>query len=159
MNGSSTAEVPLIYVRSDGPTRLPLLGRLLATGIAAGALGVLIVAAWLDPSPKGYGTHTQLGLQPCGFLASTGYPCAACGMTTSFAHLVRWQVIASFVAQPFGMVLCVLTAAAFWSALYVAVTGKPSYRLLNTIPQRTHLMIWIPLALAAWAWKIALTVW
>ena len=34
------------------------------------------------------GTHQQLGLPPCNFVTLTGYPCPACGMTTSFALLV-----------------------------------------------------------------------
>ncbi|MGN6504887.1 MAG: DUF2752 domain-containing protein [Tepidisphaeraceae bacterium] len=158
MSSVPITQPPPIYVRLDGPMRLPVLGRLLAALVAGGALAVLVTAAWLDPSPRGFGTHTQLGLQPCAFLQRTGIPCASCGMTTSFANLVHGHVVASFVAQPFGMILCILTAVTFWSAFYVAVTGKPAYRLLSMIPTRVHLRVWIPLALAAWVWKIALTV-
>ncbi|MCA9610613.1 MAG: hypothetical protein KC619_33690, partial [Myxococcales bacterium] len=41
----------------------------------SGPLAVLVTAAMLTPSPEGHGTHTQLGLPPCGFLVYTGYPC------------------------------------------------------------------------------------
>lgn len=150
--------VPAIYVRLGRTPQLNPLQRLLALSIAGAAMAVLITAAWLRPDIAGYGTHTQLGLQPCGFLMRTGIPCAGCGMTTSFAYLVRGRMISSFVAQPFGMILCILTAASFWAALYIALTGRPAYRLLATISPRFHALFWIPLAGAAWLWKIALVV-
>ncbi len=151
-----TTSTPAIYVRTEGATRAPWTTRLVALGIALGAIWVLLVAAWLNPDAHGVGTHTQLGLLPCSFLQTTGIPCAGCGMTTSFAYLVHGHVVASFVAQPFGMVLCIGTAFTFWAGLYVAITAKPAYRLLRMIPPGVHLMTWIPLALAAWMWKIAL---
>ena len=46
------------------------------------ALSILVVAAFLKPSPKGLGTHTQLGQNTCGFYERTDYPCPTCGMTT-----------------------------------------------------------------------------
>ena len=44
-------------------------------------------------------THTQLGMPPCNFVVMTGKPCPACGMTTSFALLVRGDVGASLRAN------------------------------------------------------------
>src|SRR5687767_7006253 len=105
----STA-APLIYVPNPGPVRAPWFARLIALAVAAGALSVLLTAAWLEPSSRGVGTHVALGMQPCAFLERTGVPCAGCGMTTSFALLVRGRVLSSFIAQPFGMILCFLTA-------------------------------------------------
>jgi hypothetical protein len=151
---SNTA--PLIYVPTPGPIRAPWFARLIAAAVAGAALTVLLVAAWLEPSSRGVGTHEALGMMPCAFLQRTGVPCAGCGMTTSFALLVRGRVIASFIAQPFGMILCLLTAAAFWAGLYIAITAKPAYRLAYQIPPKFHLLTWVPLALAAWLWKIAL---
>ena len=150
-------DVPLIYSRVGQTPRLTLFERSVALGIAACAIGVLITAAWLQPATRGYGTHTQLGLQPCGFYMQTGIPCIGCGMTTSFAYMVRFRLIASFVAQPFGLILCVLTAAAFWGGLYVAATGRAAYRLIAIVPMRAHVVIWPTLAGAAWLWKIALS--
>jgi hypothetical protein len=66
--------------------------RLLWLALASGALGVLALARLLSPDPRGYGTHLQLGLPACGFLALTGLPCPACGLTTCFAHLARGQL-------------------------------------------------------------------
>jgi hypothetical protein len=70
----------------------------------------VITAAALTPSPSGHGTHTQLGLPPCGFLVFTGYPCPGCGLTTAFAHMVRLQLIGAWHANPFGIVLFTVTA-------------------------------------------------
>lgn len=75
----------------------------------AGPLAVVITAALLTPSPSGHGTHTQLGLPPCGFLVYTGYPCPGCGLTTSFAHMVRLQVVGAAQANPFGILLFTAT--------------------------------------------------
>jgi hypothetical protein len=73
-------------------------------------LAVVITAAMLTPSPSGHGTHTQLGLPPCGFLVFTGYPCPGCGLTTAFAHMVRLQLLGAWHANPFGIVLFTVTA-------------------------------------------------
>jgi hypothetical protein len=136
------------------PPRLGLGGRAIALAIACAALAVLITAAWLTPSPGGFGTHTQLGFQACQFLDRTNIPCAGCGMTTSFAYLAHGHPIQSFITQPFGFVLAVTTAAVFWCGLYIALTGKASYRLLRLIPLKAHILFWIPMGLFGWVWKI-----
>jgi hypothetical protein len=146
---------PEIYVRLGGDAdRVSSGGRLLATAVAAGCLGVLIVAAALVPSPTGVGTHTALGLRQCGFLATTGLPCPGCGMTTSFSWFARGNIEASLYVQPMGTVLALLSAGIFWAALYVAVTARPVYRLAERIPSRYYLMYLPSLAILAWAWKI-----
>lgn len=149
---------PAIYVRLEGSPRLRWMERALALAIALAAIAVLFTAAWLTPAGQGVGTHTALGFQPCSFLQRTGLPCAGCGMTTSFSHFVRGNWFTSFVTQPFGFVLALATAATFWSGLYLAITGKPSHRLLRMIPMKAHLFFWIPFAVFGWVWKIVLIV-
>ena len=39
---------------------------------AAGLAGLLAVARNLEPDPRGFGTHTQLGMRSCTFLTATG---------------------------------------------------------------------------------------
>jgi Protein of unknown function (DUF2752) len=86
----------------------------------------------LEPSPAGHGTHVQLGLPPCGFLALTGLPCPGCGLTTSFVHLLRGELSAAALANPLGIPLCLLTCLALplsgwgvWSdACVTAVTRR-----------------------------------
>ena len=101
-------------------------------------LAALVVAARLKPDAGGMGTHTQLGLAPCQWLARTGIPCPSCGMTTSFAWFVRGNLAASVYVQPMGSVLAALAATCVWVGLYVAVTGRPVYRLLRLLPGRYY---------------------
>jgi hypothetical protein len=77
--------------------------------LAAGLVGLLGVARWLEPDPRGYGTHTQLGLGPCAFAVLTGRPCPACGMTTSFAWFARGCLGRSWQASPAGCLIALLT--------------------------------------------------
>lgn len=104
--------------------------RALLVAMALALAGVFAVAAYLNPyqadgTPKRMATHTQVGLPACNFVTLTdGRPCPSCGMTTSFALLVRGDVGASLKANWVGTLL-----ALFWSALLVwsatcAVTGR-----------------------------------
>lgn len=92
------------------------------------ALGLIVVfgVAWrLRPDPRGFGTHTQLGLPPCAFKVVTGSPCPTCGMTTSFAWFVRGRLDRSWRANPAGNVLapaCLLMVP--W-LLLGAIRGRP----------------------------------
>jgi hypothetical protein len=130
------------------------LGRVLALTIAGLCIGVLVTAARLTPNRQGFGTHTALGMQPCAFFAQTGIPCPACGMTTSFACFVRGQLIHSLYVQPMGFVLAAICCCTVWGAAYVAVTGRPIYRLLGVIPSRYYVLPLISWGVVAWAWKI-----
>jgi len=78
-----------------------------------GFVAVLILAALLHPDASGLGTHTGLGLPPCGFRQMTGKPCPSCGMTTCFAWLVRGRPVEAWQAQPAGVAVF-LSAAALW---------------------------------------------
>jgi hypothetical protein len=83
--------------------------------LALGLLAPLGVAARLQPDSHGFGTHQQLGLPPCTFLVLFGRRCPSCGMTTSWAYLVRGQIVQAAAANVGGAVLGVLTAvAAIW---------------------------------------------
>lgn len=152
MSGS----VPAIYTHGYVAAPLRTLHRAVAIVVALACLGVLVIAALLTPNPSGVGTHAALHYQPCDFLARTGVPCPSCGMTTSFAWFARGNVMASFYVQPMGMVLALLTAATFWIALYMGLTGIPALNLVSTIPGRYYLFSLFALAVAAWGWKMFL---
>lgn len=149
-----TSSVPLIYVHGEPVPRLNLPHRAAAVIVAGGCLAVLLVAAWLQPNPIGIGTHEALHYKPCEFLARTGLPCPSCGMTTSFAWFVRGNVLASLWVQPMGFVLALLTAAGFWAALYIGLSGKPALRLLRIVPARYYLIPPLVFGIAAWGWKM-----
>lgn len=77
-------------------------------------------ASRLEPDPRGYGTHRQLGLPECLFRVIFQRPCPACGLTTSVAWFVRGQWQAAIQANPAGVVLAVICSGlipwCWWSA-------------------------------------------
>lgn len=129
--------------------------RIAAAIIAAGCLALLAVAAWLTPAAAGHGTHEQLGLPPCGWLVATGRPCPTCGMTTAFALAADGDLAGSFAAHPFGAVLALGTAAAFWISLHVAIFGSRAGYLAGRLLQPRPLWLAAGAWGAGWAYKIA----
>jgi hypothetical protein len=93
----------------------------LLVGLAVGLVAVFVTAWILNPysadgSPLRLETHRQLGLPPCTFLEVTGLPCPSCGMTTSFALLVRGDVGNSLRANAVGTLLALFCLALIpWS--------------------------------------------
>ena len=104
----------------------PAQDRLIGVIIGPPSVAILATAAWLTPSPQGFGTHQQLGLSPCTVLAFTGWPCPMCGMTTTFAHLAHGHLISGLLNQPFGLVLftCTLIAAGVGVADLILPRGR-----------------------------------
>jgi Protein of unknown function (DUF2752) len=147
-------DVPLIYSPRCQPIKLPLAGRAVAFAISLACLAVFITANRLTPDPSGMGTHTQLNLPECNFYRTTGLPCPSCGMTTSFTWFFHGNFLASFYVQPMGALLAILAAIAFWTGLYIAVTGQPVYRLARFVPLRYGVIALIAFGIVAWAWKI-----
>lgn len=100
--------------------------------IAAALTAVFVAAYWIHPynadgTPKSSATHTQLGMPPCNFVTLTGKPCPSCGMTTSFALLVRGDVANSLRANWVGSIMCVLWAGTLVWALVSGIRGKPLF--------------------------------
>lgn len=76
-------------------------------------------------------------------------------MTTAFAWAAHGSLLRSFAAQPFGCVLAIATAAACVVSAYVVVTGSAvGGRLLRLLGPGVGWVV-LGLALAAWAYKIA----
>jgi hypothetical protein len=102
--------------------------RVLLVVLALLAIGVFVIAAYLKPyaadgTPLTQETHRQLGLPPCTFKFVTGMPCPSCGMTTSFALLIRGDVLNSLRANAAGTLLGVLVLAFIPWALASAWRG------------------------------------
>ncbi len=145
-----------VVVRPD-----PRLKRGVRLGLAAVAVtlaAVFGVAVYLNPyGPDGaartMATHTQLGLPSCNMVSLTGKPCPTCGMTTSFALLVRGDVRASLAANWVGTV----TALAWAAMLVWAVASLIAGRLWFIRPGRGELALtvavaaFLVLALGRWA--------
>lgn len=122
--------------------------------VAAVSIALLGTAIYLTPSPKGYGTHRQLGYPPCGMMVMTGLPCPTCGMTTSFSHTVRGQWLAAIAAQPAGFLLCLMTGVAALGGLSTALTGtlyNLNWYRVRPIPT---IMVALLVLLVSWAYKI-----
>jgi Protein of unknown function (DUF2752) len=105
--------------------RLGMPTRCLLLVAAAGLGGLLGVAKRLEPDPRGFGTHTQLGLKSCAFVRVTGRLCPTCGMTTSFAWFVRGKVDRSWRANPAGFLLALLTVPLIAWLIASAVANEP----------------------------------
>jgi hypothetical protein len=140
MTDAAGPEVPLVRPVSEPPARLatrgvPNTGRIAQLTlllIAALLAGVFAVAFYLNPydadgRPRTMATHTQLGMPPCNFVILAGKPCPSCGMTTSFALLVRGDVVASLRANWAGTLIAVLWALTMVWAVASGIKGRPLF--------------------------------
>lgn len=126
--------------------------------LAVGTGAVLAVAAWLEPSTAGHGTHTQLGLPPCSFWAFTSWPCPMCGATTTFSLLAHGRVIEGVVNQPFAALLFLATLGVF--AVSAAELVQPRRRWERLGARLDPVEGWLAggmilAMMAGWAYKIA----
>lgn len=132
------------------PTRLGRNARLLSAFLAVAVFGPLAVACGLRPDPKGFGTHTQLGLAPCPYRLQSGKRCPWCGLTTATAQAVRGRLGSAWDANPAGCLFALSSLGIGIWLIRVSVTGR-------TWPARSldgPLVLWV-LALVS----IGLVVW
>ena len=123
--------------------------------IIAVAIGVIfLAAAWVTPSDRGVGSHHQLGLPTCGWIAAADLPCPTCGMTTSFSHAVRGQFLQSLFAQPMGLLLAIGTFLTGVLAIFTAVTGRSLALIWMPFCSRKYIILLVIFALLAWGFKI-----
>ena len=76
-------------------------------------------------------------------------------MTTAFAHAAHGHPVASFRTQPFGALLALAAAGAFWGGLHVAIFGSRLGALGGRLLRPRAVMIAAGLLLAAWGYKVA----
>ena len=145
---------PLFYrVHEQGPVRV----RLMAGAVLAVSCFFLGLAAWMEPDPRGLGTHQQLGLPPCSSMMLLGYPCPTCGMTTAFSHAVRGRMVAAFGAQPAGLLLALVTVIAAGVSLSVVVSGRVwTVNWFRLSPAKLLIMV-IVIAVGSWLYKLAVS--
>ena len=125
--------------------------------LALGALAVatpLAVAITLTPNPKGHGTHEQLGFPPCTTTVVLGIRCPACGMTTSWAHLLRGQGVGAIQANATGALACVAAILTMLTLTWAAIGGAwprwtPSYNLIVA-----GLTLWLAMAFLEWGLRL-----
>jgi hypothetical protein len=117
-NGHVTGYSPIIRADARRVTWL--------AGVAVSAC-LLGTARALTPDPRGFGTHTQLGLPACLFRHWTGVPCPACGLTTSFAHMARGAFAAAWRSQPVGPMAFMCVICTLPLCVYAAVRGSARF--------------------------------
>lgn len=128
----------------------------LVTG-TLGIVAVLGLARLLTPNPEGFGTHTQLGMLPCGFFQSTGHPCPSCGMTTAFAWMTRGQVSLACRANPAGSLLALACVALIPWLVASALTGRPCWGARSIDgPLIVFVVTAVGVSLAVWAVRLVL---
>jgi hypothetical protein len=118
-----------------------------------GALAIFVVlgTAWrLDPDPRGYGTHEQLGLPPCTFRATTGRPCPSCGLTTAFAESARGRFASATRANPAGALLFLASLIGGPWLLHAGCTGKTLGSRTLEFPVISTLVAAVALLVVAW---------
>jgi Protein of unknown function (DUF2752) len=141
---------PTLIERSSADHPLGWLVRCLLLAVAAGILGILVLARKLEPDPRGFGTHTQLGMRPCSFLRMTGRPCPACGMTTSFAWFVRGRIDRSWQANAAGCVFALLSVPLMAWLVASTVANQPCGFKTLSRPVVFLIVTAVVLSLATW---------
>lgn len=151
---SSTAPEQAKPVIGRSPSALRT--RLWAAGVFAACATLIGMAVYMRPDSRGYGTHQQLGMAPCGMILRTGYPCPTCGMTTAFSYAVRGNLVGAFLAQPSGLLMALATLAAGAISGWTLIAGRwPLRRRFDPSP---HLLFWgmLLLLLGGWGFKLLL---
>jgi hypothetical protein len=126
--------------------------------LAVGIGTVFVLAALLVPNPTGHGTHLQLGLGTCTFLAFSGQPCPMCGATTTFTLMAHLQPVAAIVNQPFAAFLFCLSALTLGVAVSEVVDPRGRWgRVFGWLEPRETWMAGLFLAfmMASWFYKMA----
>ncbi len=114
---------------ANDTVRLKRFVRAVLLGIGVVLTAIFAAAAYINPygpdgTPRTSATHTQLGIPPCNFKMITDKGCPSCGMTTSFALVVRGDVSASLRANWVGTTICVLWALTLVWAVSSALWGR-----------------------------------
>lgn len=101
-----------------------LRGRFSAAMLAAALLVPLVIACLLEPDARGHGTHQQLGFPPCTLVALCGIRCPTCGMTTSWAALVRGRLFEGLAANVGGVLLAIGAIGSVIGLSSIALLGR-----------------------------------
>jgi hypothetical protein len=129
--------------------------RLLMGCVAFGMLAAVLLGHWLQPDPRGFGTHEQLGFPPCTFQRYLGVPCPFCGMTTAFSLMAHARPREAVHVQPAGAFAFACAAALAAMLLALACAGRKVP--LENRPVVLRSMVTLGLIIVAAAWVYTLT--
>jgi len=130
------------------------MGRLVLVAVGVVGIALLMMARKLEPDPRGFGTHEQLGLTPCYFQEWTGHVCPTCGCTTAWAHALRGEFARAVRANLGGTLLCVVVGVGSPWLLLAASWGRwpvwhPTVRLLLVIS-----FVWLAVVVLDWLRRV-----
>lgn len=132
--------------------------RLAHACLVAGLSAILLLSLFLEPDPRGLGTHEQLLPLPCNFRVMTGLPCPFCGMTTAFAHMARGELREACLAQPMGVLGFTATILLLPFAAGGAIFGKNLIGAALRLPLGKLGWALGIMVLLSWLFKIFITV-
>jgi len=152
------SEDPFLFehgeAKRSSPRRSPEHGILL--GLAGlGTLVMVLLGLFLHADARGYGTHEQLGLEPCYPLAAWNFPCPGCGVTTAVTLAAKGHPLASLTTQPFGFLLAVLLPLTFLWALREHFRGRDIWIDLQGKPWASWCGWLLVVMVLAWVYKIS----
>jgi len=127
---------------------LPVAYRLALAGFALLVLVLLMTARVLEPDPRGYGTHEQLGLTACYFQVTTGLPCPTCGATTAWSHVLRGNLAQAVAVNLGGALSCAAALVGVPWLLLAATLGRwpviqPQFRPLLILATAWLLVVFL----------------
>lgn len=150
--GDRAARIPFTIPLAEGPVG-PWLDRAVAAlCLALGAAGFVVL--WgTTPSAKGFDTHVQIGMAPCGWPQVYGVPCPTCGCTTAASHVVHGEFVQAFVVQPFGALLTIVGLLLSLHAARCLLLRRSFVDLLVRVPFGRILAGGFVFLLASWYYK------
>jgi hypothetical protein len=140
---------------TNGPSQARRRGA--AAVVLLACLGLLGVGYTLKPADVGLGTHTQLGLPPCGFHEYVRVPCATCGMTTAVSLAAHGRLATAFMAQPAGAALALGAAMLAWISGYALWRDLDLWTVIGPLWRPLTLAVIGLVVLGAWLFKVAMT--
>ncbi|MCC6798265.1 MAG: DUF2752 domain-containing protein [Candidatus Hydrogenedentes bacterium] len=128
--------------------------RVTASIIGFGCAGIVVIATFLTPDPRGFGTHEQLGLPPCVSTKFLHVPCPVCGMTTAFSLMAHARPIDAFRTQPAGTAFFVICLFGFGAAQSTFVLGHVPPFIARIASSRQTMWAIGVLLTAGWLYKV-----
>jgi len=128
----------------------------LFAGAFAGLAILVLFGLFVAPDPRGYGTHTHLGLPECMTIEWWGVPCPGCGVTTSVCLAAHGQFLAALHNQPLGLFCALALALAPAWALWLHLAGKDLYAEAGRLVLGRWLIGAGVLVVVSWFWKLGL---
>jgi hypothetical protein len=143
---------PLFVPVREGPAPV-WFDRAVAGAFVLAAAVVVVLLARVDPDARGYGTHEQLGMAPCGWPIHYRVPCPTCGVTTAACYLVHLQPWPAVRTQPFGAWLALVGLWIAAIAAFDLLRGRAFLARVYELRLAPWLLGFTALFFASWAYR------